>query len=155
MTLSTLAWPSSYRKMTQATWLPGLPASQKKLPLRQNKIKIFSPKLIIWLAKFSQFEECLRQHETQIDKIMKTNSRCNSHIKSHSIKIRFQQKYVNLNFIRPLQCQIPYINSCYSVYTHRYFCLLGSRRYYWPYPSHSSKRLRKTKFVAPFTPVDC
>lgn len=143
------------QKMSQATWLPGLPDSQQKITAWSKKIKVFSQKFIIWLAKVSQFEGCLKKHETQIYKIMKTNSRYKSHVRSHSIKIRFKQTYVNLNFIRSLKCQIHYINSCFSVYTYRYFWLLGSGHNYWPYLGHSSKRLRKTKFDASFTKVDC
>jgi hypothetical protein len=131
MTLSTLAWPSSYSKWHQSFDYHGCQPLNKKLSHCPNKIKVFSPKFIIWLAKFSQFEECLRKHETQIYKIMKTNARYKSPIRS--IKIRFKQTYVNLNFIRSLKCQTHYINTCFSVYTYRYFWLLGSRHNYWPY----------------------
>jgi hypothetical protein len=74
--------------MTQGNDYPDCQPPNEKLLDQPDKIIHLFADVIIWCAKFSQFEEYITKHrKNRIYVIMKTNARYKIHYKSHSTKL--------------------------------------------------------------------
>jgi hypothetical protein len=75
--------------MTQVNDYPDCQPLNEKLSDQPDKIIHLFAGIIMWCAKFSQFEKYFTKHrKIQICMIMKTNARYKIHNKSHSAKQR-------------------------------------------------------------------
>jgi hypothetical protein len=131
--------------------------STKNKWIGQTKLVFFSIEVIVWFAKFSQFQEYhTKSKKIQIWKITQTNKRSNSHKGGHSTNHRLTQKNLSAQTCVFTKISHSLHRFMFFIDTYVYFWLLAevARQSYWPNLGRCSKGLRNISLIF-FTYTPC